>query len=328
METNAKKLTVILQKRSADALECVQKDMKGEHLHSKLARDALTLYLKDWCNVIHPGLISLAGEAAGAPSEVILRAQAAMLFLTAASDVHDDIIDKSSSKNGRPTVFGKFGIDIAVLIGNAFFIKGFTSLNSLGGLISSEKTQLLFLTVQKAFFTVGDAHALEIVTRKQNEISLNEYWNIINLKSHALQADARIGAFLGTARERDVEILATYGQALGTLAILRDDFIDIFDPNELYNRVKNECPPLPILYAFQNKKIKNEIRRNIHDRMTQKETNSIVDIVMESKEVSQLVNEMRIIVNKANKILNRLPNSVAKRTMADLAQSMLEDLDG
>jgi octaprenyl-diphosphate synthase len=328
MESHARKLATILQKRSANALEIARKDMKREHLQSKLAKDALALYVKDWCNIIHPGLISLAGEATGADSEAILCAQTAMLFLTAAFDVHDDIIDRSSAKNGRPTVFGKFGMDIALLIGNAFFVKGFTSLNSLGDFIRPERTRLIFLTVQKAFFTVGDAHALEIVTRKHKEISLDEYWNIVNLKSHALQADARIGALLSKASENDVETLATYGHALGTLEILRDDFIDIFDPKELYNRIKNECPPLPILYAFQDKEIKNEIQQKIHDSMTQKETDSVVDFIMESKEVRQLIREMRIMVNNANDLLNTLPGSTAKQTMAELTESMLEDLDG
>jgi octaprenyl-diphosphate synthase len=328
MESHARKLAIILQKRSANALEIARKDMEREHLQSKLAKDALALYVKDWCNIIHPGLISLAGEATGADSEAILRAQTAMLFLTAAIDVHDDIIDRSSVKNGRPTVFGKFGMDIALLIGNAFFVKGFTSLNSLGDFIRPERTRLIFLTVQRAFFTVGDAHALEIVTRNHKEISLDEYWNIVYLKSHALQADARIGALVSKASENDVETLATYGHALGTLEILRDDFIDIFDPEELYNRIKNECPPLPILYAFQDKEIKNEIQQKIHDSMTQKEMDSIVDFIMESKEVRQLIREMHIMVNNANDALRPLPSSTAKQTMIELTQSMLEDLDG
>jgi geranylgeranyl pyrophosphate synthase len=327
MESHARKLAIILQKRSANALEIARKDMKREHLQSKLAKDALALYVKDWCNIIHPGLISLSGEATGADSEAILRAQTAMLFLTAAIDVHDDIIDRSSVKNRRPTVYGKFGMDIALLIGNAFFVKGFTSLNNLGDFISPERTRLIFLTVQSAFFKVGDAHALETVTRNHKEISLDEYWNIVNLKSHALKADARIGALLSKASGNDVETLAAYGHELGKLEILRDDFIDIFDPEELYNRIKNECPPLPILYAFQDKEIKNEIQQKIHDNMTQKETNSIVDFIMESKEVRQLIREMRIMVNNTNDILRLLPPSTAKQTMIDLAQSMLEDLD-
>jgi geranylgeranyl diphosphate synthase type I len=326
MESHAKKLAVDLQKRSARALEIARKDMQQEHLQSEQVKDALELYMKDWCNIIHPGLISLAGEATDAASGAILRAQTAMLLLTAAFDIHDDIIDRSSVKNGKPTVFGKFGIDIALLVGNAFFVKGFTSLNSLEDFIPTERTKLIFLTAQEAFFTIGDAHALEIVTRNHKEISPDEYWKIVNMKSRALQADAKIGALLGGAAENDVEALATYGQAIGKLEILRDDFIDIFDPEELNNRVKNECPPLPILYAFQDKKIRNRVQGRIHGGMTQKEANSVVDSILESKEVCQLVGELRRIAMMATDALNTLPNSTAKQTMLELAQSMLEDL--
>jgi geranylgeranyl pyrophosphate synthase len=327
MESHAKKLATILRKRSVRALEVARKDVKQEHLQSEQAKNALALYTKDWCNIIHPGLISLAGEATDADSGAVLRAQTAMLFLTAAFDIHDDIIDRSSVKNGKPTVFGKFGTDIALLVGNAFLVKGFTSLISLEEFIPMEKTKRIFLVAKEAFFKIGDAHALEISIRNQKEVSLDKYWNVVNMKSQGLQADAKIGALLSMTTEGNVEAMAAYGQAIGELEILRDDFIDIYDPEELHSRIGTEWPPLPILYAFQDKKMRSRIQEMIHEGMSKKETNLVVDCIMESREVHQLVQEMRKIMDNANKAVNTLPNSEAKQTMLDLAQIMLEDLD-
>lgn len=318
---------MIFQEKSAEAFEAARKEIVRENLQSKQVKDALALYLEDWCNVIHPGLIWLTGEATNADSGAILRAQTAMLLLTAALDIHDDIIDCSSIKNGKPTVFGRFGTDIALLLGNAFFVKGFTSLNSLEDFIARERVKLVFLTAQEAFFRIGDAHALEVQMRDHEETPLDEYWRIVNMKACGLQADARIGALLGRARGNEVEVLTSYGHAIGKLEILRDDFIDIFDAEELCNRLRTGCPPMPVLYVFQDKKKKKKIQDSIQKGIADKKTDAIVDMILESKEVHELRREMCKIAEKTIEMVKALPTSTRKRTMTTLARAMLEDID-
>ena len=51
-----------------------------------------------------------------------------MAMIAAAFDIHDDIMDNSKRKHDHMTVFGKFGSEISILLGDAFLIKGLTLL--------------------------------------------------------------------------------------------------------------------------------------------------------------------------------------------------------
>jgi geranylgeranyl diphosphate synthase type II len=329
MKGQAERLSTILLERSVRAFEVGRECMQREHLESKQVHDASKYYMEHWHNIIHPGLISLTGEATRANPDAILQAQVAMLLLTAAFDIHDDIIDQSSAKNGKPTVFGKFGKDIALLMGNAFLVKGFTALHGLGDFVPAAKVKEIFNVAQQAFFKIGDAHALEISVRGHEDVPINEYWHIVEMKASALQADAKIGAVLSSATRGEIEALATYGYAIGELEILRDDFIDVFEAEELYNRLKNECPPLPILYAFQNKKTKKKIQGTLRKKMSQEDTDVdlVVDMMFETREVKQLLRKMRHIVDQAVNCLSTLDDSAARTTLRELALSMLEGLN-
>ena len=93
----------------------------------------------------------MACEAVGGNPDDNLLAQAAISIMPAAFDLHDDIFDKSKAKNKIPTVYGKYGIEIALLLGNAFLIEGFKILvDSATEFPKEERKKLLHLT--KKFF--------------------------------------------------------------------------------------------------------------------------------------------------------------------------------
>jgi geranylgeranyl pyrophosphate synthase len=81
-----------------------------------------------------------------------LQAQAAIIMFTGAFDIHDDIIDKSVEKRRIPTVYGKFGSEIALLLGNAFLIKGFTLFTDSVIKLPKEKQQNASEMLQKLLF--------------------------------------------------------------------------------------------------------------------------------------------------------------------------------
>ncbi|MGB8779389.1 MAG: polyprenyl synthetase family protein [Candidatus Bathyarchaeia archaeon] len=68
----------------------------------------------------------MACEAIGADPDSVLPVQAAITMMAAAFDIHDDFIDESKAKHGVLTVFGKFGKNVALLLGEAFLTEGFT----------------------------------------------------------------------------------------------------------------------------------------------------------------------------------------------------------
>ncbi|MDH5793906.1 MAG: polyprenyl synthetase family protein, partial [Candidatus Bathyarchaeota archaeon] len=126
IKTNEKLIVQVqrlLEERSRKSLDIAKREVLQEEMKCKEINDAFEYYAGNWNDVIHPGLLSIACEAAGGDADKSIPMQVVMLLLTAAVDIHDDIIDESNTKYGKPTVFAKFGKDIALLVGDALLMK-------------------------------------------------------------------------------------------------------------------------------------------------------------------------------------------------------------
>ena len=71
-------------------------------------------------------------------------------------------LDKSDSKNRVPTVYGKFGVEMTLLLGNAFLIEGFKTFADSTEMFPKEKRENVLEATKNLLFEVGNAHVLEI----------------------------------------------------------------------------------------------------------------------------------------------------------------------
>ena len=253
------KVLEIFRERSTKPLDLARKEILEMNIESQKAREALKYYTKNWDDITHPGILSIACEAVGGNPVDAIPIQVVMLLLAAAIDIHDDIIDQSKIKNGKPTIFGKFGKDMALLVGDALLMKSFTLLYKCEEKFPQKTVSALFDTIENTLFEMGNAHLLEINFKGRLDVIPDEYLKVIEKKAANVEAQTRIGAIIGRSTKNEIEALGKYGRILGILITLREEFIDVFEPEELHNRMKNECLPLPILYAFQNPRVKKKI---------------------------------------------------------------------
>ena len=155
MKTN-KKLIVQVNKwllaRSKESLKIAKKEILNEKRESTKINDAFKYYANSWNDVVHPGLLSIACEAVGGKADDTTTIQVATLLLTAGFDVHDDIIDESETKHGKPTIYAKYGKDITLLVGDAFLIKALILLRKLEKQIPSDKMDAVWNIIDSLFF--------------------------------------------------------------------------------------------------------------------------------------------------------------------------------
>jgi len=316
-----------LQERSAKSLEIAKETVLNINVECEEINEALKHYAENWNDYIHPGLVSIACEAAGGNPEEALSMQVVMLLLSAAFDMHDDIIDESKTKYGKPTVVGKFGKDIALLVGDAFLMKAFSLLRKLEKQFPAEKMNGIWSIVTTRFFELGDAEALEASLRGNVDVSPKECLRIFEKKASTFEAHMQIGAIIGDGKADDIKVLGNYGRTLGVLMGVREDFIDVFEPEELQNRMRNECLPLPILYALKEPRIKKPIVTLLSKRkISKKDAERIVDLVFEAEEVKMFVKRFQGWVEKALKNISRLRDSVLTLQMKNLIKAILEDI--
>jgi len=322
-----KKVIRNLQKRSEKSLKIAKETILNTKVECREINEAFKHYTKNWNDYVHPGLLSIACEAVGGNPKEAVPMQATMLLLTAAADIHDDIIDQSKTKYRKPTVFGKFGKDVALLVGDAFLLRGLTFLYELKNRFSEEKTDAIWNIIFNRFFELGDAEATEASVKGNLDVSPEECLRILEKKAAIFEAYMRIGALIGGGDHDAVDLLGNYGKTLGTLLSIREDFIDMFEPDELENRMKNECLPLPILYAFKNPQAKKTILDYLSKpRISNKDAEKIVDIIFEEKNVEMFRNKIKRSVEETSVSIAHLENKRFITPLQRLIESIVEEI--
>jgi len=301
----------ILEERGRKALEMARKTVLEEEIECKEVREALKYFMTEyWHDVARPALLSLVCEAVGGDPEITTPIAVSMSLISGGIDIHDDIIDQSKSKGSRPTVLGKFGRDIALLVGDALLFKGFTLLHgAIKERIPPEKVAAIINIIKKTFFDLGDAEALELQLRGRTDITPEEYLRVVRKKAADVEAHTRISAILGDGSKEEIESMGEYGRLLGMIILLRDDWIDMVEFEEIAHRIKREHLPLPLLYALQSPKTKSKLSSILFkETITKRDARIILEATDEAgglRHVEQLMQEIARNANSCVKDLKK-----------------------
>ncbi len=317
-----------LQKHGKNAFDIAKRTILQEKIEYKPINDALRYFSEEiWRDFQHPALLSLACEAVGGDPEILLDIGASIAMLSGAVDIHDDIIDKSETKASKLTVYGKFGNDIALLVGDALLFEGLSLLYEACENLPKNQGRKILKLSKNAFFEIGTAEAEETSFKGKRDLEPEEYLNVIERKAAVAETCMRIGAILGGGKIKEINALGHYGRTLGTLMAIRDEFIDVFEPDELKHRTENECLPLPILYAFQNSEVKDKVIQMLEKTIiSENDAYEIVEIIMNTKGVQELKKKMRLQVKKEIKNLNLIKNEEILEELNLLLRAGIEDL--
>ncbi len=322
-----RKVVADLKKRSKKGLRYAKKVMKKEKIQYAKLRHALNHYLYYWNDFTHAGLFSIACDAVGGVTNEAVAAQASIAMMVAAFDIHDDIIDQSVSKQKTPTVYGKYGVQMALLLGNAFLIKGFKLFVDATKNLTEKKQEIARNKIKDLLFQVGNAHALEIGMKENKKFAPKNYLKITELKAASVEADMYLGGLFGGGKNVEIEVLAEIGRILGILATLRDDLIDVFDIQELNTRLSVNDLPLPLIFAMEKKDAKEKANKIItKPRLSDGDVSELVDLTLTSKPVVDLKEKMKELIDKGLELTKKLPQSITRDKIQLLLSFMLEDL--
>ena len=319
------RVKALLKERGKKALALAQQAVLEEKISYEPLQEALQYFMKEvWFDVLHPALLSLACEAVGGNPDETTQVGAALILLAGGADVHDDIIDQSITKGGKPTVFGKFGKDLTLLAGDALLFKGLYLLHDAIKLLPEAKMQRILDSVRQAFLGISAAEAKEAGWRGRTDISGQEYLDVIKMKVAVAEATTRIGAILGNGSTNEVEMLSHYGRTFGILNTVRDEYIDVFEVDELKNRAGKEILPLPILVAFQDSERKAEILRLLKEQITEDKLEKILDLTLDSEENRKLTADMKMLVQQERRQISVLKS--CQEELQLLLVTTLEDI--
>lgn len=149
--------------------------------------------------------------------------------------VHDDIMDQSDLRRTQPTVHKKFGMNEAILSGDVMLIE------SLRLMLSAESdrdgTSLMDVFLQTAK-EVCEGQAMDLAFESQGRVGLDQYLEMIRLKTAVLLAAGMQMAALLSSRKDLAGALYEMGICIGLAFQLEDDWLDLYASNPDFGKVK------------------------------------------------------------------------------------------
>lgn len=149
-----------------------------------------------------------------------IRLAAAVEFIHTATLLHDDVVDESAQRRGRPTANILWDNQSSVLVGDYLFSRSFQLMVETGSL------KVLDI-LANASAVIAEGEVLQLSA--QNDLSGGEarYFQIIRGKTAELfSAAAEVGGLIAGASDAQVKALRDYGDALGIAFQLVDDVLD------------------------------------------------------------------------------------------------------
>ncbi len=144
--------------------------------------------------------------------------------------LHDDIMDNAPLRRGRPTVWNRWGENVAILSGDAMIISSY----SLLAKAPSHLLQRIMECFNRVAVQVCEGQQYDMDFESRATVEESEYINMIALKTSVLFEGAiEIGAILGGADDRNIELLREFALEFGLAFQLQDDLLDSYGDSRL-----------------------------------------------------------------------------------------------
>jgi len=169
---------------------------------------------------LRPLLTLAAARLCGYNGEHHLRLAATVEFIHTATLLHDDVVDESERRRGRPTANLLWDNKSSVLVGDYLFARAFQLMVETGSL------RVLDI-LANASAVIAEGEVLQLTVAANLATDEATYLEVIRGKTAALFAAAcEVGGVIAGAPEAQVEALRTYGDALGVAFQISDDLLD------------------------------------------------------------------------------------------------------
>lgn len=183
--------------------------------------------------LLRPSLLLLCAEAAGGTRDDAIAAAAAIELLHNFTLIHDDIEDRSDLRHGRPTLWRRFGVPLAVNAGDGLWAIAHTAMHRLGDAgMPPERILAAMRTLDDACVALCQGQDADLRFEGDTAVSVDGYLAMIRGKTGALMAaSAACGAIVAGADAATVRGFHEFGLWLGQAFQIRDDWLGIWgDP--------------------------------------------------------------------------------------------------
>lgn len=211
-----------LQRLLADDMEAIDRLLRERMAseHAPRIPDVTAHLVSAGGKRLRPLLTVAAARHCGYTGDHHQRLAAAVEFIHTATLLHDDVIDDSARRRGRPTANLLWDNKSSVLVGDYLFARSFQLMVETGSL------RVLDI-LANASAVIAEGEVLQLTAAASLATTEDVYLQVVRGKTAALfSAATEAGAEIAGANEADVAALRDYGDALGMAFQITDDLLD------------------------------------------------------------------------------------------------------
>ncbi len=237
--------------------------------------DKVSLYLNDkitgdgneiWAAAAHyinaggkrlrPFLVMKTCELFGGSIDEILPAASAFELLHTFTLIHDDIIDGDETRRGVPAVHVKWDEPMAILSGDILFARAIVLASETD--VKPEIKSELMKSLAAVVMDLCVGQTLDVSFEKKDKITIDEYLNMIYLKTGALfEKCVYSGAVISGAGNKEIEALKCYSRYLGFAFQIADDILGLVADEKVLGKpvlsdIREGKKTYPVICALEN----------------------------------------------------------------------------
>ena len=271
---------------------------------------------------LRPMLTIAAAKLAGYDGDGHIRLAAAVEFMHTATLLHDDVVDESDARRGKPTARLLWSNQASVLVGDFLLGQAFRMMVDVGSLPALR-------ILSNAAAVIAEGEVMQLAAAKNTATTEDEYLAIINAKTAALfSAAAEVGCAISGRPSAEQSSLRSYGKNLGIAFQLVDDALDYAgDSAKLGKTVGDDFVEgkitLPVILSYRRG---NDAERAFWRRtLTQQDIQPgdlehAIGLMRKHKAIDATLERARHYGSIAQDDLAIFPDSAAKRALSEVVQ--------
>lgn len=216
---------------------------------------------------VRPAVLLMAARLSGYKGDLAVLYATVVEAIHTATLVHDDIVDDSTLRRGRPAVHSKWGNDVTVLLGDYLYIK------SINVALTQDSLDVVRILCNVTLRMIeGELFQLS----KNGDVNLSErdHFEIIQRKTADLFGGcAEIGGLLGEVGPEGRRALREYGFNLGVAFQVVDDLLDLTGREEVVGKpiasdLREGKLTLPIIHLMERggPRVREVVTQVVRDR--------------------------------------------------------------
>lgn len=274
---------------------------------------------------VRPALVLFAARFYPVDFKKVVSLAAAVETLHTATLIHDDVVDESLLRRGRPTINAFWADGAAVLAGDYVFARA-------AGFAADTGSVRVIELFANALKTIVDGELRQLFRRRGGLPPREEYYHRIYSKTGSLftLATEASGALMG-ASKTETQALYDYGYNFGMAFQIVDDVLDFIGDKRRVGKpigsdLRQGTVTLPVYYfaetSANHPALLTYWNGDGDDRVAAVE--ELVDVIRDSSAIDAALAEADEFVQKAIEALDDLPETPARHSLRDLATYIVE----